>query len=86
LTCTSAWLILSLVMDETNEFFRATVLASQTIKRLQREGVSTDEAKRLVVVVINAEESLIMKHRQSFNEERVTERLHQLPEMPWSNG
>jgi hypothetical protein len=84
------------VMDETNEFFRATVpaneyyratvLASQTVKRLQREGVPTDEAKRLVVAVINADESLILKHRQAFNEARLTERLKQLPEMPWSNG
>ena len=84
------------VMDETNEFFRATVpangyyratvLANQTVKRLQREGFPTDEAKRLVLAVINTEESLIMKHRQSFNEERVTERLKQLPEMPWSNA
>jgi hypothetical protein len=71
-------------MDETNEFSRATVLASQTVKRLQQEGIPSDEAKRLVVAVINAEESLILKHRQSFNEARLTERLHQLPEMPWS--
>jgi hypothetical protein len=73
-------------MDQANEFYRATVLAGKTVKRLQREGVPVDEAKRLVAAVINAEESLILKHRQSFNEARVTERLQQLPEMPWSNG
>ena len=73
-------------MSETNEFFRATILASKTVKRLQREGISAAESKRLVTAVINAEESLILKHRQSFNEARVTERLRQLPEMRWSNG
>jgi hypothetical protein len=74
------------IMDEANEFYRAAILANRTVKRLQQEGLPADEAKLLVVAVINAEESLIMKPRHSFNETRVTERLQQLPEMPWRNG
>ena len=66
-------------MDESNQYFRATLLAHDTVERLQREGHSADEAKRLVASVISAEEFALMKGRHSFDEARFSERLRQLP-------
>ena len=67
-------------MDDMNQYRRATVLAAETVERLQREGHSADEAKRMVVEVINAEEFAVMKGRHSFDETRFIERLHRLPD------
>ncbi len=67
-------------MDESNQYLRATLLAHETVERLQREGHSADEAKRLVAAVINAEEFALMKGRHSFDEGRFSERLRRLPE------
>jgi hypothetical protein len=68
------------IMDELNQYFRATVLARETVERLQREGHSADEAKRLVAAVINAEEFAVIKGRHSFEKARFSERLRQLPD------
>jgi len=65
-------------MDESNQYFRATLLARSTVERLQREGHSADDAKRLVIAVINAEEFAVMKGRP-FDGDRFNERLRQLP-------
>jgi hypothetical protein len=67
-------------MNEPNQYFRATLLARETVERLQREGHSADEAKGLVAAVIAAEEFAVMKGRHSFDEARFIERLRQLPE------
>jgi hypothetical protein len=67
-------------MDESNQYFRATLLARETVELLQQEGHSADEAKQLVAAVINAEEFALMKGRHSFDEARFTERLRQLPD------
>jgi hypothetical protein len=67
-------------MEKSNRYFRATLLASETVERLQREGHSADDAKRLVAAVINAEEFALMKGRHSFDEARFSERLRQLPD------
>jgi hypothetical protein len=66
-------------MGESNQYFRATLLARETVERLQREGHSADEAKRLVAAVISAEEFALMKGR-SFDEARFSKRLRQLPD------
>ena len=67
-------------MDESNQWVRASFLARETFERLQRQGQSADEAKRLVAAVINAEEFALLKGRHSFDEARFSERLHQLPD------
>jgi hypothetical protein len=67
-------------MDDMSQYRRATVLAHETVKRLQREGYSADEAKCMVTAVINAEEFAVMKRRHTFDETRFSERLDQLPE------
>jgi hypothetical protein len=66
-------------MDDPSQYTRATILARETVDRLQREGHSADEAKRMVTTVINAEEFAMMKGRHTFDETRFIERLHQLP-------
>ncbi len=66
-------------MDAPNQFTRATVSAGQTVRRLEREGLSVDEAKRLVAGMINEEESKVMKGERAFDEKGFIERLRQLP-------
>jgi hypothetical protein len=67
-------------MDDSSQYSRATFLARETVGRLRREGHSTDEAKRMVAAVINAEEFAVMKGRHTFDEARFIERLRQLPD------
>jgi class 3 adenylate cyclase len=66
-------------MHETNHYTRATILARETVERLQRGGYSHDEARQLVVMVIDAEAFALMTKRHTFNEDRFMERLNQLP-------
>jgi hypothetical protein len=67
-------------MNDMNEFRRTTILARETVERLQRAGHSADESKRMVAAVIHAEEFAVMKGRRTFSETRIVERLHQLPD------
>jgi hypothetical protein len=67
-------------MDESNQYFQATLSARETVERLRRLGHSADEAKRLVEQVINAEEFAVRKGRHSFDQARFIERLNQLPD------
>ena len=67
-------------MDDFSQYSRATILARETVDRLQQEGHSANEAKRMVTAVINAEEFAVMKGRHTFDETRFIERLHQLPD------
>jgi hypothetical protein len=48
-------------MDDMNQYRRATFVARETVEQLRREGHSDEEAKRMVVAVINAEEFALMK-------------------------
>ena len=68
------------LMDESSQYFRASLLAGETVARLQRVGHPADKAKQLVAAVINAEEFALMKGRHSFDLARFTERLRQLPD------
>lgn len=67
-------------MDDPSQYTRATILAGETVERLQQEGHSADEAKRMVAAVINAEGFALMKGRHSFDEARFIERLRELPD------
>ena len=57
----------------------------QTFERLQREGNSPAEAKRLIACVVAAEMFEISKEKRGFNEKGFVQRLEQLPDMPWSD-
>ena len=67
-------------MKEPNQYLRATLLARETVGRLERTGYSRDEAKRLVIAVINAEDAAVLKGR-AFDEVQFGERLRWLPDM-----
>ena len=67
-------------MNHTDHCGRATLLARQTVERLEREGHSSGDAKRMVTEVINAEEFAVMKGRHSFDKARFVERLRDLPD------
>jgi hypothetical protein len=67
-------------MSDANPYSRATILAGATVKRLQREGCSLKEAKRLVVAVINSEEAEMNRQRRPFDAAGTAERLNRLPE------
>jgi len=66
-------------MNQSNQFVRSSILAVQTVRRLCRDGVSLDEAKRMVMQVINSEEAEMSRQRRSFDEARMAERLNRLP-------
>jgi len=67
-------------VNQSNPFSRSTILAGQTVRRLNRNGVSLDEAKRLVAQVINSEEAEMNQLRRGFDEAGMAERLNRLPE------
>lgn len=67
-------------MNESNEFFRATIIANQTFKQLLKAGHSDADAKRMVVSVINAEEVEMNRHSRAFDEKRFFRRLQKLPD------
>ena len=69
-----------LLLCHMDEYRRATLLARETVARLEREGHSRDDAKRLVTAVINAEESAVIKGSHPFDEAQLNERLRQLPD------
>jgi hypothetical protein len=87
-------------MDKSREILRATVLevvdnqirdgtplaTRQTFERLQNEGHSAAEAKRLIAGVVAAEVFSVFRNKQAFDEARFVQRLHQLPEMPWNDN
>jgi hypothetical protein len=66
--------------ESLNQFSRSTILAGQTMRRLRRDGVPPDEAKRLVLQVINSEEAEMNKLRRPFDEAGMAVRLNRLPE------
>jgi hypothetical protein len=66
------------IMNESNEFFRVTVIAHQTFKRLLVAGVSDAEARRLLVDIINTEESAMKRHNRPFDESGITQQLRSL--------
>jgi len=65
-------------MSAANPYARSAVLAGATVRRLRREGRSLDEAKRLVVQVVNSEEAEMTRLQRPFDEAGVAERLKRL--------
>ena len=68
-------------MFSPNQYTRASAFAGQTVRRLERGGISAEEARRLVVAVINEEEIEIRKGERAFDEKGMIERLRQLPQV-----
>ncbi len=58
---------------------------SETFERLQREGHSVDEAKRLIAIVVSCEIFDVLKNKQPYNQVRYVESLKQLPKLPFDD-
>ncbi len=54
----------------------------ETFDRLVREGVTEDEARRLIARVVAGEIFDVLKHEQPYDEERYLKALKKLPELP----
>ncbi len=54
----------------------------ETFDRLVREGVTEDEARRLIARVVASEIFDVLKHEQPYDEERYLKALKKLPELP----
>jgi hypothetical protein len=54
----------------------------ETFDRLVGQGVTQDEARRLIGCVVASEIFDILKHEQPYDEERYVKALRKLPELP----
>lgn len=86
-------------MDESRDRLRAAFLevvdnqirdrtplaTRQTFERLQREGHTASEAKKLIAAIVAAAVFEVAKNKRTFDERKFVERLHQLPDMPWGD-
>jgi hypothetical protein len=54
----------------------------ETFDRLVGEGVTQDEARRLIGCVVASEIFDVLKHEQPYHEERYVKALKKLPELP----
>ncbi|MDQ3172343.1 MAG: hypothetical protein M3Q91_01370 [Acidobacteriota bacterium] len=54
----------------------------ETFDRLVREGVTEDEARRLIARVVASEIFDVLKHERPYDEERYLKALKKLPELP----
>lgn len=57
--------------------------ARTTYDRLQREGHTTQEAKRLIAAVLACEFYEVAKNKQTYDQQRYVGWLLQLPKMPY---
>jgi hypothetical protein len=55
----------------------------QTFERLEKEGYTADEARRLISTAVTVELFHISRDRQPFQRERFVWNLAQLPREPW---
>ena len=55
----------------------------ETLDRLLGQGISEEEATKLLACAVSTEIFHILKHKESFNEERYINNLMKLPQLPW---
>jgi len=55
----------------------------ETLDRLMDEGISEEEATKMIACAVSTEIFHILKHKESFNEERYIKNLKKLPRLPW---
>jgi hypothetical protein len=58
-------------------------IAQETFTRLKLEGYSVEEAKKLIAFALASEISDVMNSNEPFNEERYSQNLNNLPDLPW---
>jgi hypothetical protein len=60
-------------------------ITKETYTRLKSEGYSHDDTIKLIGCAMTTEIYEIMKHSQPFDEERYSQNLKNLPELPWED-
>lgn len=55
----------------------------ETLDRLMAEGISEEEATKLIACAVSSEIFHTLKHQEIFNEERYVKNLKKLPKLPW---
>ena len=55
----------------------------QTYDRLITDGISDQEARRLIGCVVSSEIFDVLKQQQPFDRDRFVKALSKLPKMPW---
>jgi peroxiredoxin family protein len=60
-------------------------ITKETYTRLKATGHSHEEAMKLIGCAISVELFEIMSNKQTFNEERYSKNLKNLPELPWED-
>lgn len=58
-------------------------ITQETFNRLMMEGFSAEEAKKLISFALANEISEIMNNKEPFDEERYSQNLRNLPDIPW---
>ena len=58
-------------------------ITQETFTRLRSEGFSAEDAKKLISFALANEISGIMNNKEPFNEERYSQSLRNLPDIPW---
>lgn len=58
-------------------------ITQETFTRLRSEGFSAEDAKKLIGFALANEISEIMNNKEPFNEERYSQNLRNLPDLPW---
>jgi len=58
-------------------------ITQETFTRLKSEGFSAEDAKKLIGFALANEISEIMNNKEPFNEERYSQSLRNLPDLPW---
>lgn len=54
-----------------------------TYERLVAKGYSDEEARKLIGATLSAEMYEMLKEQKEYDQERYTEALRKLPDMPW---
>jgi hypothetical protein len=55
----------------------------ETLARLTSEGISEEEAIKMIACAISTEIFHILKYQEEFNRERYISNLRRLPQLPW---
>lgn len=55
----------------------------ETLDRLMAEGISKEEATKLIACAVSTEVFHTLKHHEPYNQERYIKNLKKLPKLPW---
>jgi hypothetical protein len=73
--------ILDIVQNQIRDSYPPET--KETLDRLIAEGISEEEATKLIACAVSTEIFHTLKHQEIFNEERYVKNLKKLPKLPW---